>query len=252
MILLKIDNVSLTLDGSRIIRNLNFSVPQNEIVGLIGATESGKSSLFDLISGVYIPDEGKITLAGIDITPLTIEKLTTLGVARTFQNANFFSNFSVTDNIRLGFHNSLKYNLFDVILRTQKFFSNEKEIDERTNELISIFNLSDYADMFPNDIPYDAQCRLDIARAVATSPKLLLLDRPTGGLGINQAEEFMSTIEMVNRRFKTAIVIIENDLNLLLNICSEISVMEYGTIIATDNPIEIKNNQVLTSICLGE
>lgn len=252
MILLEVDNVNLSFDGIRAIRELNFKVNKNQIAGIIGATECGKTTLFDLISGVYIPDSGKIFFDGHDITAFSIEKLNSIGIARTFQNGNVFQNLTVFDNIRVGYYNSLSYNLSDAILRCEKFFRQEKELCERANELLDIFELLDYASELAKNIPYDLQCKLDIARAIATSPKLLLLDRPTSGMNNLQSEEFMATIEMVNRRFNTAIVVIENDINLIMNICSEISVMEYGTIIATGSPIEIKNNQALTSICLGE
>lgn len=252
MILLEVDNVNLSFDGIRAIRELDFKVNKNQIAGIIGATECGKTTLFDLISGVYIPDSGKIFFDGHDITAFSIEKLNSIGIARTFQNGNVFQNLTVFDNIRVGYYNSLSYNLSDVILRDEKFFRQEKELCERANELLDIFELLDYTSELAKNIPYDLQCKLDIARAIATSPKLLLLDRPTSGMNNIQSEEFMTTIEMVNRRFNTAIVVIENDINLIMNICSEISVMEYGTIIATGSPIEIKNNQALTSICLGE
>jgi ABC-type branched-chain amino acid transport systems, ATPase component len=252
MILLELDNVNLSFDGIKVIRELNFKICENQIVGIVGATESGKTTLFDIICGVYNPTSGKIIFEGQDITNMSIEKLNQLGIARTFQNGNVFQNLTVANNIRVGFYNSLSYNILDVLARRDTFFQQEKYLTERVDELLEIFELVDLKDQLARNIPYDLQCKLDIARAIATSPKLLLLDRPTNGMTNSQAEKFMNIIEMVNRKFKTAIAIIENDINLILNICNEISVMEYGTIIATGEPIEIKNNQALLSICFGE
>ncbi len=252
MVLLELENVSLTFNDIKVLSELNFKISKEEIVGIVGATESGKTTLFDVISGIYKPTSGNIIFDGQDISNLSIEKLNRRGIARTFQDGNIFDNLTVADNIRLGFYNTLTYNLSDALFRSKNFYRQERELTERTKELLDIFDMLDYKDLMAKDIPYHLQCKLDIARAIAAYPKLLLLDRPTNGMKISEAEQFMTTIEMVNRKFKTAIAIIENDLNLIFGICNKISVMEYNTIIATGSPLEIKNNNALLSVYLGE
>ena len=252
MILLELEKINLLFKDTRIIRDLYFKINEEEIMGLIGPTQAGKTTFFDLISGIYKPTSGKIIFEGQDITKLSIEKTSSIGIARTFQNGNIFSDLTVGDNIRVGFYNSLDYKFKDVIFRSQKFLSQEQNLTERVDELLDIFDLGDYENKIAGELSYVLQCKLDIARAVAVGPKLLLLDRPTNGMNANEAEEFMSIIEMVNKKFKTAIIIIENDINLIMDICNRVAVMEYGIIIAVDSPVEIKNNQALISVCFGE
>lgn len=252
MILLRAENLNLNFGGVRAIRDLNFSIKENEIVGVIGSTESGKSTLFDIISGINKADKGSLMFDAIDISSFSIEERVRMGISRTFQHSNLFNDLTVKSHIKLGLVNSQDYSLADVLFITENFNRQEDILNERVDELLEIFSLNEYGDVAAKDLSYDLQCKLDIARAVATSPKLLLLDRPTKGISNKDAEQFMYVIEMVNRRFNTAIVIVENDINLIIGICNRICVMEYGTIIACDEPLAIKNNQALMSICMGD
>ena len=252
MILLELDKINLLFGDKRIIRDLNFKMNEEEIIGLVGPTQAGKTIFFDLISGVYEPTSGKIIFEGQDITSFSIEKTNSIGIARTFQDGYVFDDLTVADNIKAGFYNSLDYELKDVVFRNSKFLSEEQKLDERVEELLDIFDLNDYKNKVASELPYATRSKLGIARAVATNPKLLLLDRPTNGMDPDEAKELMSVIEMVNKKFKTAIIIIENDVNLIMDICNRIAVMEYGIIIAIDSPVEIKNNQALISVCTDD
>ena len=251
MILLKLKKINLLLGDMRIIRDLNFDLEDEEIVGLIGATQAGKSILFDLISGFYKASSGEIYFGSDDISKLSIEKRSRLGIARTFQNGSIFADLSVSDNIKIGFYNFVDYKFKDVLFRTKKFIDEEKKLNEKVDELLETFGLNYYKNVIAGDLSYVLQGKLDIARAVACGPKILLLDRPTNGMNNDEAEEFINMIRIVNQKFKTAIVVIEDDIDLIMNVCDRIVVMEYGTIIASDEPVEIKNNQALASINFG-
>lgn len=248
MILLKLNKLNLVFNDMRIIRDLDLVVEKQEIVGLIGATQSGKTVLFDLISGFYKPSAGKIYFDGENITKFSVEKKSRLGIARTFQNGSIFSDLSVADNVKIGFHSFINYKLKDVIFRSKRFFDEEKKISDEVYNILKIFGLDCYENLLAGDLSYALQGKLDIARAVACGPKLLLLDRPSNGMDKSEAEDFMDVIKMVNKKFNTAVVLIENDIDLIMNICDRVVVMEYGTIIASDKPVEIKNNQALASI----
>lgn len=248
MILLKLNKLNLVFNDMRIIRDLDLVVEKQEIVGLIGATQSGKTVLFDLISGFYKPSAGKIYFDGENITKFSVEKKSRLGIARTFQNGSIFSDLSVADNVKIGFHSFINYKLKDVIFRSKRFFDEEKKISDEVYNILKIFGLDCYENLLAGDLSYALQGKLDIARAVACGPKLLLLDRPSNGMDKSEAEDFMDVIKMVNKKFNTAVVLIENDIDLIMNICDRVAVMEYGTIIASDKPVEIKNNQALASI----
>ena len=248
MILLKLNKLNLVFNDMRIIRDLDFVVEEKEVVGLIGATQSGKTVLFDLISGFYKANTGKIYFEGEDITKFSVEKKSQLGIARTFQNGSIFSELSVKDNVKIGFYNFINYNFKNVILRSKKFFDEDNRLSDEVYSVLKMFGLEYYENLLAGDLSYGLQGKLDIARAIACGPKLLLLDRPTNGMDKNEAEEFMDIIKMVNKKFNTAIVLIENDIDLMMNICDRVVVMEYGTVIASDKPVEIKNNQALASI----
>ena len=248
MILLKLNKLNLVFNDMRIIRDVDFVVEEKEIVGLIGATQSGKTVLFDLISGFYKPSSGKIYFEGDDITKFSVEKKSQLGIARTFQNGSIFSELSVKDNVKIGFYNFINYNFKDVILRSKKFFDVENRLSSEVDDILKIFGLDGYKNLLAGDLSYGLQGKLDIARAIACGPKILLLDRPTNGMDNDESEEFMDVIKMVNKKFNTAIILIENDIDLIMNICDRVAVMEYGTVIASDTPVEIKNNQALASI----
>lgn len=251
MILLRLSKINLLLGDMRIIRDLDFDLEEEEIVGLIGATRAGKSALFDLISGFYKASSGHIYFGSDDITKFSVEKRSRLGITRTFQNGSIFADLSVSDNVKVGFYNFIDYKFKDVLFRSKKFLDEEKKLDEKVDELLETFGLNYYKNIIASDLSYVLQGKLDIARAIACGPKVLLLDRPTNGMNNAEAEEFISMIRIVNQKFKTAVVVIENDIDLLMSVCDRIVVMEYGTVIASDEPVEIKNNQALVSISFG-
>ena len=233
---------------TKAINDISFEVEKGEFVAIMGASGSGKTTLLNLISTIDKVTAGEIFVDGENITKFSVEKKSRLGIARTFQNGSIFSDLSVADNVKIGFHSFINYKLKDVIFRSKRFFDEEKKISDEVYNILKIFGLDCYENLLAGDLSYALQGKLDIARAVACGPKLLLLDRPSNGMDKSEAEDFMDVIKMVNKKFNTAVVLIENDIDLIMNICDRVVVMEYGTIIASDKPVEIKNNQALASI----
>jgi len=252
MILLELINISLYLNKMRVLRELNLRVHEEEVVGIVGAPEAGKSILFDVISGLYKATSGNILFEGKDIKNLNMEALSKVGIARTLREAFVYENISVRDNIKLGCYNFLRYNVLDVLCRNKKYLEEEKNVAEIIKSLLDIFDLREQENNLAKSLAYEDRCKLNTARTFAMMPKLLLLDRPTRNMNIMQAENFINVLNIVRKKFRCAIIIIESDINLLINICNKIFVMEYGTVIASGTPVEIKNNQILMSVCAGE
>ena len=252
LILLELEDVNLILNNSRIIRDLNLKVADEQIVGIIGSAEAGKTVLFDIISGFYKATKGKIIFRGKNIIGMHPHEINKLGIAYVFQHNNNFSDLSVEDNIRIGLYNKISYGPLDALLKTEMFINQESLLDKKIDDLLDMFDLRKYKKIPAKDLSKDLQVRLGLARAMASSPRLLLLDNLTDSLDKNQTQDFISRIETINRRYKTSIVITDDNIELLSNVCSQISVMEYGMIIATDTPEVIRNNSVLRSIYSGE
>ena len=250
--ILETKNLGIDFGGLTAVNNLNLYVDNNEIVGLIGPNGAGKTTVFNLLTKVYNPSRGSVILCGQDLKKLNTVDANIAGIARTFQNIRLFSNISVIDNVKSAMNNLNKYSVFDTLLHTKKYRENEKHIDEKANELLEIFNLKQLKDIKANSLPYGDQRRLEIARALATNPKILLLDEPAAGMNPQETEELMNTIKFVRDKFKICILLIEHDMNLVMNICERIYVLNYGMLLAKGSPEEIKNNPEVIKAYLGD
>jgi len=250
--ILEVKGLGIDFGGLTAVNNLNMSIDDNEIVGLIGPNGAGKTTVFNLLTKIYQPTRGSIILCGQDIKKLTTVEANLLGISRTFQNIRLFSNLSVIDNVKCSMNPQFKYSVFDAILHTPKYFKAEKAIHEKTLELLEIFNLSEFKDLKASSLPYGCQRRLEIARALATNPKLLLLDEPAAGMNPQETEELMETIRFVRDKFKISVLLIEHDMSLVMNICERIYVLNYGTLLAKGSPEEIKNNPEVIKAYLGD
>ena len=249
---LEVKNLGIDFGGLTAVNNLNMEVHENEIVGLIGPNGAGKTTVFNMLTKVYDPSRGSILLDGKDIAKMSTVEVNKAGIARTFQNIRLFGKLSVIDNVKTGMNNHHEYSVIDVLLHTGKRRQNEKQIEEKAEELLKIFNLYDSKDIEADSLPYGAQRRLEIARALATEPKLLLLDEPAAGMNPQETEELMNTIRFVRDKFGICILLIEHDMSLVMNICERIYVLNYGMLLAKGSPDEIKNNEKVIKAYLGD
>ncbi len=251
-VILDAKNISIVFGGLKAVTDFNITIRENELVGLIGPNGAGKTTVFNMLTGVYKPTSGKITLCGEDVTYLSPHVRVEKGISRTFQNIRLFKKLSVSDNIKAAFNTRKNYTVFDAIFRTKRFWKEEKLIDEKTNEILDILGLSDCSEEIAKNLPYGKQRKLEIARALATSPKLILLDEPAAGMNPIETSELMETIKTVREKFNTTILLIEHDMKLVMGICEKITVLSFGEIIASGSPEEIKNNPDVISAYLGE
>lgn len=251
-VILEAKDISIVFGGLKAVSNFNITIRENELVGLIGPNGAGKTTVFNMLTGVYKPTSGKIFLEGEDITNLKPYKRVSKGITRTFQNIRLFKKMSVIDNVKTAASNELNYNVFDSIFRTRRFWKEEKRIDEKVLEILEILGLKDYSDEIASNLPYGLQRKLEIARALATSPKIILLDEPAAGMNPIETEELMETIKLVREKFNVTILLIEHDMKLVMGICEWITVLSFGEVIATGTPDEIKNNREVISAYLGE
>ena len=249
---LEVKNLGIDFGGLTAVNNLDMEVYPNEIVGLIGPNGAGKTTVFNMLTKVYKPTRGEMYLDGTNIEKMNTVEVNKAGVARTFQNIRLFSNLSVIDNVKTGMNNLFEYSLFDMIFHTRKRNGNEKLIEEKAINLLEIFNLSEMKDVEASALPYGAQRRLEIARALATEPKVLLLDEPAAGMNPQETEDLMKTIRFVRDKFNIAILLIEHDMSLVMNICERIYVLNYGTLLAKGSPDEIKNDEKVIKAYLGD
>ena len=252
MALLEVNNLGISFGGLRAVDGFTINIEQGELCGLIGPNGAGKTTAFNLLTGVYKPTDGSFVLDGEQLAgkgPIEINKK---GIARTFQNIRLFNNLSVIDNVKVGLHNQNNYNIFDSVFRLPKYFKEEKEMRDKAYELLSVFDLTQEANNLASNLPYGKQRKLEIARALATNPKLLLLDEPAAGMNPAETAELMETIALIRDRFKISILLIEHDMSLVMGICEKIVVLEYGSIIACGLPDEIKNNPRVIAAYLGE
>lgn len=249
---LEVKNLGIDFGGLTAVNQLNMSINENEIVGLIGPNGAGKTTVFNMLTKVYNPTRGTIILNEEEINKLNTVEVNKRGIARTFQNIRLFNNLSVLDNVKSAMNNLYEYSVFDSILHTKKYRNNEVEITNRALELLKIFDLDSVKDQLASSLPYGAQRRLEIARALASNPKLLLLDEPAAGMNPQETEELMDTIRFVRDKFNIAILLIEHDMNLVMNICERIYVLNYGMLLAKGEPEEIKNNPKVIQAYLGE
>ena len=250
--ILDIHHLGIDFGGLHAVEDFTLIIGRTEIAGLIGPNGAGKTTVFNLLTNVYQPTRGSILLDGVDIKNLKTYQLTKMGVARTFQNIRLFSALSVEDNVKIGLHNEFPNSIGSAILRLPSHWKAEKRAHERALELLSIFDMQDMAGHPAGSLPYGAQRRLEIVRALATNPKLLLLDEPAAGMNPSETHDLMDNIKKIRDMFGIAIILIEHDMNLVMGICEGIAVLNYGKIIAKGSPDEIKSNPVVIEAYLGK
>ena len=245
-------NLGIDFGGLRAVDDFNLVIGKTEIAGLIGPNGAGKTTVFNLLTKVYQPTMGTVLINGRDTAGMTTVQANKLGIARTFQNIRLFGNMSVEDNVRIGLHNQIGYSTAAGVLRLPSFWKGERQQHERALDLLSIFDMQDLAGHQAGSLPYGAQRRLEIVRALATNPSLLLLDEPAAGMNPHETEELMENIAKIRDQFKIAILLIEHDMNLVMGICEGICVLNYGRVIAKGTAEEIQNNPVVIEAYLGK
>ena len=250
--LLKVDNVSMIFGGLRAVSNLSMYINKGELIGLIGPNGAGKTTAFNMITGVYTPSEGDVYFNGVKSSGKKSYQVTQLGMARTFQNIRLFSELSVIDNVKIAYNMHVTYNLVDAIIRDKKYLNEEDFITQKAMDLLKIFHLEGEANEVAKNLPYGKQRRLEIARALATEPKLLLLDEPAAGMNPQETHELMEMIRWIRDKFDLSILLIEHDMGLVMGVCERIYVLEYGMKIAEGTPEEITHNSRVIEAYLGE
>jgi len=251
MELLKAQGVSKLFGGLKAVADFDVYINKGELVGLIGPNGAGKTTAFNLLTGVYQASTGSIDFAGKSILGLKPYQITQRGIARTFQNIRLFAELSVLDNVKIAYHSHVKYSVLESVLRLGRYFGEEAEIEAKAIELLKIFKLDDKKDEIAKNLPYGAQRRLEIARALAAKPQLLLLDEPAAGMNPQETQELMSMISWIRKEFGLTVLLIEHDMSLVMGICERIYVLEYGTIIAKGTPEQIKNDPEVIRAYLG-
>lgn len=252
MPVLECNHLGIDFGGLRAVDELNFTIGKTEIAGLIGPNGAGKTTVFNLLTKVYQPTRGTILLNGIDTAGKSTIQVNKMGIARTFQNIRLFSSLSVEDNVKIGLANSMAYSTASGILRLPSYWKKEKAAHEKALELLSIFDMQDFANHQAGSLPYGAQRRLEIVRALATDPCLLLLDEPAAGMNPSETEELMENIVKIRDKFGIAILLIEHDMNLVMGICEGICVLNFGKIIAKGTSSEIQSNPAVIEAYLGQ
>ncbi len=251
MALLDVKNLSISFGGLRAVDGFEMQIEKGELYGLIGPNGAGKTTVFNLLTGVYKPNEGIIKLDGEDITGKKTIDINKAGIARTFQNIRLFKQLSVLDNVKVGLHYSHPYTVFDALFHTPKYKKAEAAMQEEALSLLRVFHLEEFAESKAKNLPYGKQRKLEIARALATAPKLLLLDEPAAGMNPTETAELMETIKIVREKFSVAILLIEHDMKLVMGICEKIAVLNFGTVLAFGTPEEIRNNPDVVAAYLG-
>jgi len=252
MALLEVDNLSIMFGGLRAVDDFNLRVEKGELYGLIGPNGAGKTTVFNLLTGVYKPNEGVIRLDGVDITGHKTVEINHDGIARTFQNIRLFQDMSVIDNVKVGLQNQYHYSTAASIFHLGSYKKVEKEYDDAAMELLSVFGLENERDYKASNLPYGQQRKLEIARAMATKPKLLLLDEPAAGMNPNETGELMKTIELIRSKFGITILLIEHDMPLVSGICEEVTVLNFGRILKQGKTREVLQDPEVVKAYIGE
>ena len=250
--LLETKNLGISFGGLRAVDDFQISIKKGQLYGLIGPNGAGKTTVFNLLTGVYKPSEGIITLDGRNITGLKTIDINQAGIARTFQNIRLFKELTVLDNVKAGLHNHYKYSFFDGILRLPKYYKVERAMNERAMELLKVFELDQEAGYLAANLPYGKQRKLEIARALATEPKLLLLDEPAAGMNPNETKELMDTIRFVRDNFDMTILLIEHDMKLVSGICEKLTVLNFGEVLMQGDTSTVLNDPQVITAYLGE
>ena len=252
MALLEIKNLGISFGGLRAVDDFSITIEKGQLYGLIGPNGAGKTTIFNLLTGVYKPNMGTIQLDGMNITGKKTMEINRAGVARTFQNIRLFKELTVLDNVKAGLHNQYSYSTVAGILRLPKYFKVEKTTDEKAVELLKVFDLDKEKDYLASNLPYGKQRKLEIARALATNPKLLLLDEPAAGMNPNETKELMDTIRFVRDNFDMTILLIEHDMKLVSGICEKLTVLNFGQVLAQGNTVDVLNDPEVIKAYLGE
>ena len=250
--LLDVKNLSISFGGLKAVNDFDISIEKEQLYGLIGPNGAGKTTVFNLLTGVYRPNTGRITLGGKDITGQSIIEINKAGIARTFQNIRLFKELSVMDNVKVGLHNQHSYSTLEGIFRLPRYRKMEKEMDERAMELLKVFGLEKEANYKAANLPYGKQRKLEIARALATDPQLLLLDEPATGMNPNETGELMDTIRFVREQFHMTILLIEHDMKLVGGICEKLTVLNFGQVLAQGDTADVLNDPQVITAYLGE
>ena len=252
MALLKTNDLGIAFGELKAVDGVNIEINDGELIGLIGPNGAGKTTLFNLLTGVYKATSGNIEIVGIDINKKSTPEIVGLGLARTFQNIRLFKELTVLDNVKLALNNTMSYKTITAMFRLPKFRREEEEITEKALELLDIFEMAEMANVTAGNLSYGQQRKLEIARALATGPKLLLLDEPAAGMNPQETKELMETISFIREKFKITILLIEHDMGLVMGICERLYVLNFGRLIAQGTPVEIQNNPEVITASLGE
>ena len=252
MAMLEVNHLSIQFGGLRAVDGFHLNIEKGELYGLIGPNGAGKTTVFNLLTGVYKPTEGIIRLDGQDITGKSTIEINKAGIARTFQNIRLFKDMPVLDNVKAGLHNHYQYSVLTGVLRLPKYFKVEKEMNEKAMEILKVFDLDKEANLLAGNLPYGKQRKLEIARALATEPKLLLLDEPAAGMNPNETLELMDTIRFVQEHFHMTTLLIEHDMKLVGGICEKLTVLNFGQILTQGETSEVLNNPQVITAYLGE
>ena len=252
MALLEVKSLGISFGGLRAVDDFNLKIEKGQLYGLIGPNGAGKTTVFNMLTGVYKPTDGSIFLDGENITGKKTIDINKHGIARTFQNIRLFHQQSVIDNVKIGLHNEHTYSTLSGILRLPSYRKTEKIMNENAMELLEVFDLQDEADILASNLPYGKQRKLEIARALATDPKLLLLDEPAAGMNPNETKELMETIRFVRDKFDMTVLLIEHDMKLVSGICEELTVLNFGQVLAQGKTSDVLNNPEVIKAYLGE